>query len=125
MSDIFQYAPMAFRAMRHLDEIQALKAKAMPHIEALLALVPEARLLYAAIVPEAQRTTANDLGLAKFSVSWLQESLNSLGEKIKVDADYGESTRAAVKRFQLAHNLEPDGWAGFETILAIGAALKK
>jgi peptidoglycan hydrolase-like protein with peptidoglycan-binding domain len=59
-------------------------------------------------------------------VKWLQESLNTLGYgPLTVDGDYGEATKAAVRKFQQAHSLEVDGWAGVSTQAAILEELSK
>lgn len=59
------------------------------------------------------------------SVNWLQESLNKLVDaKLTVDGKYGDATHDAVRKFQTAHGLTVDGWAGIETQAAIVNALK-
>ena len=46
-------------------------------------------------------------------VEWLQGSLNKLlGTRLKVDGQFGEKTRRAVKRFQKEHGLQQDGVPG-------------
>ena len=61
----------------------------------------------------------------KYSIKWLQESLNSLVDAgLKVDGDYGPATKAAVKKFQQQFGLTVDGWAGAITQSAIVDALK-
>jgi peptidoglycan hydrolase-like protein with peptidoglycan-binding domain len=60
-----------------------------------------------------------------YSIEWLQESLNKLvGTNLSIDGKYGTSTQEAVKQFQTAHGLTPDGWAGVQTQAAIVDALK-
>ncbi len=76
----------------------------------------------------------NDRGLIteRYNASWLQRSLNILGADpvLEVDGHYQDNTenamatRAAVKAFQRKHGLEPDGWAGLQTLVAILAAIK-
>lgn len=60
------------------------------------------------------------------STSWLQESLNKLGVEphLMVDGSYGRRTRMAVREFQSAHGLEPDGLAGPLTYAALERALE-
>ena len=58
--------------------------------------------------------------------SSIQQDLNKLGATppLDVDGEYGLLTKAAVTKFQNDHPpLEVDGWAGPETMKAIGAAL--
>ena len=58
-------------------------------------------------------------------VRWLQASLNSLGEQppLIVDGSYGANTYLAVKKFQIAHKMKPDGVAGVQTIGKISELL--
>lgn len=53
-------------------------------------------------------------------VTKIQEALNEHGAKLVVDGWYGDATKAAVKEFQKANNLEVDGWAGKDTQKALG-----
>ena len=59
------------------------------------------------------------------SAAWVQKALNTLGQNppLLVDGSYGRMTRAAVRTFQAAHNLEADGLAGPLTLAAMRAAL--
>lgn len=127
---MFEYLPLAFKALAHKAEIARVIQLLTPAINALRASLPELipllKTLAAELFPEMQRQIANDSGLVTFDVKWLQRSLNLLGEKISVDGDYGDGTKAAVKRFQAKHPpLLVDGWAGFSTVLAIGSELEK
>jgi murein L,D-transpeptidase YcbB/YkuD len=61
-----------------------------------------------------------------FNVQWLQESLNTLDSaRLKIDGDYGNLTREAVKAFQTKHGLFVDGWAGLATSAKIYDMLAK
>ncbi|MEU2247544.1 peptidoglycan-binding protein [Streptomyces sp. NPDC019224] len=55
----------------------------------------------------------------KGSVLWgartVQLLLRARGHEVKVDADYGPATAEAVKQFQSAHGLNPDGKVGKDT----------
>lgn len=61
------------------------------------------------------------------SMSWLQESLNTLGANppLDVDGEYGPATNKAVHDYQTAHGLKADGWAGPETVASIVDELDK
>lgn len=98
--------------------IEAIK----PDIPEIIAVGSE---LAAELYPDFGRQSAATKPLASFDVKWLQTSLNALGQKIPVDADYGKATRDAVTAFQATHGLIPDGWAGVETCSAIIVALTK
>ena len=45
----------------------------------------------------------------------LQKRLGDAGHQIDVDGDFGPKTRAAVKAFQRANGLTPDGIVGPKT----------
>lgn len=55
------------------------------------------------------------------SIIWVQRSLNLLGEvpKLTEDGAYGPLTIRAVKNFQIAYKLQPDGIVGPQTISKI------
>lgn len=55
---------------------------------------------------------------------WLQKSLNTLGARIEVDGVPGPQTRAAIKLFETAVGLPPDGIIHQEELDAINKALK-
>lgn len=58
-------------------------------------------------------------------VTKLQQNLNTLGYgPVKVDGVFGKETEAAVVQFQHDAGLKPDGWAGPNTLEAIGKAIK-
>jgi N-acetylmuramoyl-L-alanine amidase len=53
----------------------------------------------------------------------LQESLVALGYNITVDGIFGAKTEAALKEYQTANGLEPDGVCGSITLASIDAAV--
>ena len=59
------------------------------------------------------------------SVTWLQTSLNRLGDHLTVDDEIGNATKDAVGSFQAAHGLHEDEIAGPVTRAAIKAELIK
>src|SRR5262245_22383040 len=61
--------------------------------------------------PAAAATTLDVNG-----VKWTQTALNLLLDAgLEVDGIYGSATKGAVTTFQVANNLEADGWAGTMT----------
>jgi len=57
------------------------------------------------------------------SVRILQADLRSLGFKVKVDGNFGASTKTAVEAFQRRHGLTADGVVGQKTFEALSKAL--
>jgi murein L,D-transpeptidase YcbB/YkuD len=121
------YIPAAWRAYQHLEEIQALQQQAQPHIQALLAMAPEAKRLYAEIFPDAPvpdlpqaphppTPPAQPRKRVGVSVKQLQEMLNHFGANLKVDGQYGDATHKAIEKYQRDNGLTVDGWAGNETL---------
>ncbi len=106
------------RAVEHRDEIEALfseMAEQEPALQQILATLSKARALASVIAPEL-------VPPENYSVEFIQSMLNDVaGERLTVDGDYGSATRAAVKRFQVAHKLHVDGWVGGETFDALFA----
>ncbi len=129
MTNVFDLAAISFRALQHRDEIAALWARLQPYVTMIERdypeLMPQAQRLIAEIFPEFQAGVAKEAGLGGFTVHWLQESLNRMGEHLTVDGKYGDATQDAVKRFQLAHDLTIDGWAGLETCSRLFTELAK
>lgn len=56
-------------------------------------------------------------------IEWFQRSLNALGADLKVDGKIGPKTTAAIKAFQAANRLVPDGLPGPVTREAIATRL--
>ena len=60
----------------------------------------------------------------KFSVAWVQASLNAISDaNLTVDGSYGPSTIAAVREFQSSNGLTEDGIAGMETLKTLAKRL--
>jgi murein L,D-transpeptidase YcbB/YkuD len=110
------YIPAAWRAYNHLGEIRDLQARALPHIQALMAMMPQAQALYTEIFPEAQQQAQHPPAMSGISVTQLQEMLNHYGANLRVDGKYGDNTHKAVEAYQRGHGLTVDGWAGSETL---------
>jgi hypothetical protein len=76
-------------------------------------------------VPDRVVVLADTAGFYS-GVAWIQDSLNRVnGAGLSVDSSYGRHTRAAVRAFQTANDLDPDGKAGPLTCAAIDRALAK
>jgi len=77
--------------------------------------------------PGVDPAKAETAGAALFDVNatkWVQTALNVVdGAKLTVDGVHGQATIDAVKKFQTAHNLTVDGWAGELTSTALRNAL--
>ena len=121
------YIPAAWRAYQHLEELQSLQQRAQPHIQALLALAPEAQRLFAQIFPDAPQPQHGGPVPAPVlappakkrvgvSVKHLQEMLNHFGANLTVDGKYGDATHKAIEKYQRDNGLEADGWAGNLTL---------
>lgn len=61
-------------------------------------------------------------GMKGDEVKTLQIMLRRAGHEVLPDSEFGEITKLAVRRFQLAHGLTPDGVVGAETWDAIKGA---
>jgi peptidoglycan hydrolase-like protein with peptidoglycan-binding domain len=117
---------LAMRLITHANEIQRI----MPKVMEMFQTIDEIRTLLGKLFPETATTSRgrsmSDLPEPKYDVRWLQTSLNSLlGADLKVDGDYGERTKAAVKVYQRNSGLTVDGWAGLVTEAAILNALRR
>jgi putative chitinase len=78
---------------------------------------------WAALADEARDTSAAPIirqGDKSASVTLLQTKLNAAGYKVTMDGSFGPGTAAAVKQFQTAKNLTPDGVVGLATWAALG-----
>jgi hypothetical protein len=108
---------IAYRAYERKDRIIALVARWIPLIQLTMAnqpLVSDTITLLKEILPGVAPPSG-------YSVQWIQESLNKLGEHLDVDGEKGSETDAAVERFQAANGLVADGWVGVETGAMINA----
>jgi hypothetical protein len=113
---------IGLRIVSHREEIAKVWDELVPVIQTVRRNYPKITDLLDEIVPEVTKPEPE-----KFSVEWLQESLNTLGAdpELEVDGDYGELTKDAVTEYQQEHSLEVDGWAGVETQASIYQELAK
>ena len=72
-------------------------------------------------IPAGGNLSAGDSGS---QVLTLQKALKQLGLDVGTpDGKFGQKTQDAVKAFQIAHNLTPDGVVGTDTAEAINDAV--
>ena len=107
---------LAFKVFANRDKIADMYKQIKPLIPQITKVAPKVGDLIQQIDPELLNQPQTS-----FSVEWMQESLNKLTDDVDlvVDGDYGEMTRAAVRKFQEQNGLEPDGWAGIQTCVEI------
>ncbi len=155
MSDLSKLLPLAFRLMHLLPRGKALLTKLTPTINEfrhvaphaislvrqLISLLtptfqelrkvwPEVRPEAIALIAEALPEVAREWGKPHImpvagDVTWVQETLNKLGYKVKVDGKYGKETQEAVEKFQADEGLAVDGWAGMITLAAMFTKLRQ
>ena len=119
-----------FTLLAHQAEVRRICELAVPIIAEARKVAPEIMPLLRnlgialGLLDTAQRPTK---ALAYVDTRWLQEALKQLGSPdLLVDGEYGDATKAAVKRFQAAHPpLEVDGWAGVQTCATVAIELEK
>lgn len=120
---------VGFRIISNRQKIMDMWNELAPVIQNVMAMYPKIKALMTDVVPELVAAAPVAKAFAPpdgFSVEWLQESLNKLDNAgLTVDGDYGEMTRAAVRKYQQATNLEADGWAGADTSASIFAKVAK
>jgi len=120
---------LALRIVGKREEIKAVWDKIVPLIQEIRGRDPILGDLFDKIgAPEQEQVAvAGHAEASSYSVTWLQESLNTLGYgPVTVDGDYGNATKEAVRKFQAANPpLVVDGWAGVSTQAAIADALAK
>lgn len=108
---------IAFKLLANREKIASMYEKVKPVLKNL----PQVGDLLKEIDPQLAQGQE-----VKFSVNWMQESLNELVDAgLVVDGDYGELTRNAVKEFQEKNGLVADGWAGIATCVEIYKKLQE
>ena len=89
--------------------------------------VEQAKLAFNNYMQAAQEAVSTFEERVKASQVGAQELLKELGSPdLLVDGEYGDATRATVKRFQATHPpLKVDGWAGVQTCATVAIELEK
>lgn len=97
-------------------------------------LLPILQELAGSLFPGLPAPAAADAGALMISpeiIRQVQNGLNRLrvtdgaGAALTEDGSYGQRTKQAVAKFQTAHGLTPDGWAGAVTQAAIASEVVK
>ncbi len=86
-----------------------------PEVQKLLPLIMQMGTALFPNVPAAQVPAAVASALDVERTKWVQGFLKSKGSAIEVDGSYGTKTKDAVAKWQAAHGLTADGWAGSDT----------
>lgn len=132
--ELFKLLPLIFRLMELRPKIQEAMRVGTPLIQLLLKLAPDVIPILQGVGRELFPKLAEDLAVEagaqklydQVRVRWIQESMNALGYGVlRVDGDYGQKTKDAVRKFQEKHGLEADGWAGKVTGAVIQTELNK
>lgn len=132
--ELFKLLPLVFRLMELMPKIREAMAVGTPVIQLLLKLAPDVIPIFQGVGRELFPKLAEDLAVEagaqklydQVRVRWIQESMNALGYGVlRVDGDYGQKTKDAVRKFQEKHGLEADGWAGKVTGAVIQTELNK
>lgn len=118
----FSYIPYLMRAAQREAEIKNLASRLFdlePAFKEGSTIVAQAKALINEIAP-------GTLPVENYDVEWIQSTLNKVaGETLAVDGDYGEATRATVKRYQASRGLVADGWVGLRTMSVLFQEEKK
>lgn len=108
-----------FALARLAPKLLELRRVLGPAIDELKKAAPAAWPLAKDLLDEAgvKLLPALSAPAQRYDVRWLQTALVQLGYLTKADVDghYGPRTQAAVSKYQAAHGLDADGWAGLST----------
>ena len=131
--DIFFWIPIIMRLIDWAPKIQAALSKNQNIVQLIESLAPDLLPLFKEIgsklFPNLDTSGQVQVAALTFDperVRWIQSSINKLTDaKLVVDGHYGIATKAAVVKFQQAHDLNDDGWAGKNTSAVIETELTK
>jgi murein L,D-transpeptidase YcbB/YkuD len=129
---LLEILPIILRFVQLAPQLQA--ALQLGQLDSALKLAPDlavvlkqlGKLQFPGIADQLAHVAGAQALFDMTTVKWVQLSLNLLGAdpKLLIDGSYGPATREAVKKFQTAHSLTPDGWAGEKTQDALREALQ-
>src|SRR5262245_60187027 len=136
--DFFQYLPTILQILRLIPQIQEALRSGASVIDLLRKFGPEVLPIIEQYgtklfpgLSQPQAVAAGALVLSPDIVKETQLALNRLGvtddagQPLAPDGSYGQKTKQAVTKFQAAHGLTPDGWAGKVTQAAIAGEVAK
>jgi len=133
MFGYLKYLPLFYRVAHLLPVLREILAIYRPVIKLGVQLWPKAKANVQVILndeelPKLIRQFAEDAeilyGDAMVDTKWIQQTLNKLGVKCRVDGKYGPETEAAVMIYQQARGLKVDGYAGLATVAAMKIDLR-
>jgi hypothetical protein len=124
--DFLKYAELAVKALGQRQNIETIAAKVVPIVAKAQPIVAEIMKEWPHLAPQAQEVWTKLFGGSaspvdptaptSFSLKWLQDGLNKVGMgPIPIDGVTGPQTHDAIKKYQEAHGLVADGWAGIQT----------
>lgn len=134
--DIFKFLPLIFRLIALEPKVVEALRSGASILDLLKTFGPDILSLIQGVgaelfpnLPPADQAAAGALKtFDQTQVRWIQDSMNKLGiasPALVVDGNYGQRTKDAVTKYQTAHSLTADGWAGNVTAAAIQTDLNK
>ena len=112
---IFNFIPVAFRVIHRKDDFSRAWEMLQPTIAEWNKVSPIVIPLIKDIIKDIKPDLLEPGGIKPYGLTWVQETLNILGENLTVDGQLGPATEAAIRRFQEKHNLTVDGDPGAVT----------
>ncbi len=136
--DYLKFIPIIVQIFDLIPKIQAALRAKTSIVDLLQQFGPEVLPIITQLgsslfpnLPPAQAAEAGALKVAPDVVRDVQVGLNRLGitdnagGALATDGSYGTKTKEAVTKFQTAHGLTADGWAGKLTQAAISTEVAK
>lgn len=113
------------QTIRQGGSVDTILSGVIPDLAPILRAVGEQ--FFPKVAAKLAPAAALDMIFDKDGTTWVQNSLNLLGQTppLTVDGVYGKITKAAVEAYQTKNNLKVDGWAGPKTSGALAVAISK